>query len=179
MPREEWKHKRQRQPVQGSKQGPRHVPGALKGTPKSSAQPVERATQKNLTLFDWMTVYAYVDTLTQPINQGDVIKYFATRPEGALHFTQSTLSRKLQHHSELEARVHSNPNALSSKQPRIITRPDVDCALWLWVGHMEQKRELVNGGMLVAKRAVYEEAFCVPEDERLPRPGWVQSFCCA
>jgi hypothetical protein len=86
-----------------------------------------------------MTVYTYVDTLTQPISQWDVVNYFATRPEGALHFTQSTLSQKLQHHSEMEARVHSNPNALSSKQPCVITRPDVDHALWLWVAHMEKK----------------------------------------
>jgi len=38
--------------------------------------------QQNLTPFDWMTVYAYVDTLPQPIKQVDVVKYFATRPEG-------------------------------------------------------------------------------------------------
>ena len=115
-----------------------------------------------------MTVYAYVDTLTPPINQRDVVKYFATRPEGALHFTQSI---------EMEARVHSNPNALSSKQPRSITRPDVDRALWLWVGHMAKKQEVVNSGMLIAKRAAFEGALNVPDDERLPGPGWVQSFC--
>ena len=71
--------------------------------------------RENLTLFDWMTVYAYVDTLPQPINQGEVVKYFATRPEGALLFTQSTLSRKLQHRSNMEACMDSNPNALSCK----------------------------------------------------------------
>ena len=62
-----------------------------------------------------MTVYAYVDTPTKPINQQDMVNYFATRLEGALKFTQSTLSRKLQHHPEMEVCVHSNPNALSSK----------------------------------------------------------------
>jgi hypothetical protein len=90
MPQEEWKRKRPSQAIQGSKQGPKHVPGALKKTPKSSTQPIEQATRKNLTLHDWMTVYTYVDTLTQPINQRDVVNYFATRPKGALHFTQST-----------------------------------------------------------------------------------------
>ena len=178
MPREEWKRKCQRQSVQGSKRGPKHVPGASKQTPKSSAQPIEHPTWQNLTLFDWMTVYAYVDTLTQPINQWDVVKYFAARPEGALHFTQSTLSRKLQQRPAMEACVHSNRNALSSKWPRIITRPDVDCALWLWVGHMEKKWEVVNSGMLIEKQAMFEEALSVPEDERLPGHGWVQSFCC-
>ena len=93
-----------------------------------------------------MTVYAHVDTLPQPVNQGEVVKFFATRPEGALVFTQSTLSRKLQHRSEIEVRMTSVPNALSSKRLRIVTRPDVDRALWLWVQHMEQKREVVNVG---------------------------------
>jgi len=124
-----------------------------------------------------MTVYTYVDTLPQPIEQVDVVEYFATRPEGPLIFTQSTLSRKLQHSSEIEARVHSNPNALSSKRPRIVTRPEVDRALCLWVQHTEQKQEVVNTGMLVVKRAAFEEALSVPEDERLTGPGWLQSFC--
>ena len=73
--------------------------------------------------------------------------------------------------------MRSNANALSSKQPRIVTRPDVDRALWLWVQHMEQKTEVINSAMLVANQAVFEEALDVPEDERLTGPGWVQSIC--
>ena len=38
-----------------------------------------------------MAIYAYVDTLPQLINQGKVVQYFATRPEGTLVFTQSTV----------------------------------------------------------------------------------------
>jgi hypothetical protein len=91
------------------------------------------AKQENLTLFDWMTVYTYVDTLAQPINQGEVVKYFATRPQGALLFSQPTLSCKLQQRLQMEACVDSIPNALSCKRPHIVTRPDVDHALWLWV----------------------------------------------
>ena len=140
MPKEEWKRKRQKEPIQGSKRGCKPLPGPLKETPKSSARLIREMAQKNLTLFNWMTVYAYVDTLPQPIKQGDVVRYFATRPEGPLIFTQSTLSHKPQHCSEMEACTMSNSNALSSKQPRIVTRPDVDHALWLWVQHMEQKR---------------------------------------
>ncbi len=98
-----------------------------------------------------MTVYAYVDTLPQPIKQAYVVKYFATAPEGPLIFTASTLSCKLQHCSGMEARVRSNPNVLSSKQLHVVTRPDVHCALWLWAQHMEHKREVINGPMLVAK----------------------------
>ena len=42
---------------------------------------------------------------------------------------------------------------------------------------MEQKQEVVNGGMLIAKRAAFEEALDVPKEERLSGPGWVSSFC--
>jgi hypothetical protein len=177
MPKEEWKRKRQKQPVRAPKDGPEKLPGPSKGTPKTSAQPIEKARRENLTLFDWKTVYAYVDTLPQPINQRQVVRYFATRPEGALLFSQPTLSRKLKERPEMEARVQSNPNALSSKRPRVVTRPDVDRALWLWVQQMEKKAEVVNGAMLMAKREVFEEALEVPEDERLRGPGWIQSFC--
>ena len=96
-----------------------------------------------------MAVYAYVNTLPQPINQGQVVKYFATRPGGALFFMQSTLSCKLQQCPEMEAHVDSNANALSSKQPCIVTNPDVECALQVWVQQMEWKGELVNSGMLI------------------------------
>ena len=113
MPREERKRKRQKQSIQSPEQGREHLPGPSKESPKSSAKSIEKTKRENLTLFDWMTVYAYVDSLPQPINQGKVVKYFATRPEGALLFTQSTLSRKLRHRSEMEARVDSSPNALS------------------------------------------------------------------
>ena len=71
----------------------------------------------------------------------------------------------------------SVPNAPSSKRLRIVTRPDVDRALWLWAQHMEQKQEVINSGMLIAKRAVFEEKLNVPEGERLHKSGWIQSFC--
>ena len=47
-----------------------------------------------------MTVYSYVDTLPQLIKQGEVVRYFATRPQGALFFSQATLSRKLRQRQE-------------------------------------------------------------------------------
>ena len=77
----------------------------------------------------------------------------------------------------MEARMQSHPNALSSKRPRVVTRPDVDRALWLWVQHMEKKGEAVNSKMLMAKQEAFEKALEVPEDERLPGPGWIQPFC--
>ena len=79
----------------------------------------------------------------------------------------------------MEACVDSIPNALSSKQPHAVTRPDVDCVLWLWVKQMDWKGETVNGGMLVAKQEAFEKALEVPEDERLLGPCWIQLFCTA
>ena len=73
--------------------------------------------------------------------------------------------------------MHSNSYDLSCKRPRVITRQDMDRVLWLWVQHMEQKQEVVNSRMLMAKQAVFEEELDVPKDERLPRVGWMQSFC--
>jgi hypothetical protein len=169
MPREEQKRKRPKQHIQRPKQDREHVPGPRKDTPKSSARPIEKQTRENLTLFDWMTVYAHVE--------GEVVNYFATRPEGSLSFSRATLSHKLKHRSDIEAHVGSNPNALSSKRPRIVTRPDVDHELWRWVQQMEQKREVVNSAMLIAKWGVIEETLDIPQDERLPGSGWVQSFC--
>jgi len=53
----------------------------------------------------------------------------------------------------------------------------VDHALWLWVQQMEKRGEVVNGRMLMAKQEAFEGALEVPEDERLPGPGWIQPFC--
>ena len=155
----------------------KHLPAPSKDTLKTSTQPIEKMKQENLTLWDWLTVYAYVDTLPQPIKQGEVVQYFATRPQGTLLFSQSTLSHKLRQHLEMEAHVDSILNALSSKRPHAVTRPDVDHALWLWVQQMDWKGETVNGGMLVAKREAFEKALEVPEDKRLLGPGWIQPFC--
>ena len=77
----------------------------------------------------------------------------------------------------MEARIHDNPSALSSKRPRIVTRPDVERALVLWVQHMEHKNEMVTSYMLCEKRGRFEDEFNVPEKERLLGGHWVQSFC--
>src|SRR5258706_1530461 len=88
-------------------------------------------------------------TLPQPINQGEVVKYFATRPEHALLFTQSTLSRKLQQRSEMEAHVDSHPSALSSKRPQIVTSPDVEHVI-------EGCRMFEEKSMLVCTEGAFE-----------------------
>ena len=149
-----------------------------KDTPATSAVPPAKQSRQNLTLSDWMTVFAYIDS-HRDMKQAAVVKYFRTRPSGHLIFDQSTLSRKLRERSELEAHVHSHPNALSGRRPRAVVRPDVERALVKWFHHMEKKGESVTGPMLKEKRQRFEEAFDVPDDERLSGESWVQRFCTA
>ena len=111
------------------------------------------------------------------MSQGDIVSYFKTKADGALQFTQSSLSQKIQQRKVLEERATSNPNALSSKHPRIVTRPDVECALILWVRHMEEAKETVTGPMLRSKREKIEELLSVPEEERIRGDGWITPFC--
>ncbi|KIJ49970.1 hypothetical protein M422DRAFT_160583, partial [Sphaerobolus stellatus SS14] len=148
-----------------------------KDLPKSSAIKLAVRGRKNLTLHDWLTVFKWIDE--HPLStQKDIVDHFASLKDGALIFTQSTLSRKLQIRQELEnERKNANPNALSSKRPRIVTQPEVDRSLYLWVLQMEGKGETVNGAMLEAKRAVFEEKFNIPMERRLNSNGWLRSFC--
>lgn len=132
----------------------------------------------NLELADWLLVFKYCDdhpTLTQEA----VVSHFRTQAERRLFFTQGTLSRNLKptRRKQLEDRVDSNPSALKSKRPRIVTRPDVERCLVLWVRDMEEKKEVVNGAMLVEKRKQFEDLLNVPDEERLKATGWVDSFC--
>ena len=153
---------------------PRKKP--TKDAPATSAKEQNTdSTRSNLTLHDWMTVFAYIDEHPDT-SQADVVQDFATRQTGALHFTQSTLSRKLKGRANLGHRVHDNPSALSSKRPRIVTRPDVEKSLVHWVRHMDGKGEHVSGPMLQEKRKRFEELLGVPEEERLTGVGWVPSF---
>jgi hypothetical protein len=62
--------------------------------PKTSAKPPVKTTHELLTLSDWLEVVNYFDTHL-PMTQQELAKYFATRPEGALVFTQSGLSHHL------------------------------------------------------------------------------------
>ncbi|THH15958.1 hypothetical protein EUX98_g9379 [Antrodiella citrinella] len=149
-----------------------------KDAPKTSAQPAKSNSRANLTLHDWLTVVAFVNA-HPAMSQAAIVQHFATLADGALLFSQAALSRKLKPdmRAELDRRSHDHANALSSKHVRVVTRPDVDRALILWVRHMEGKGEVVNGPMLSAKRANFEEAFKVPAEERLKGDGWIQSFC--
>ena len=148
----------------------------IKNSPRTSAQTSEVTSRQNLTLADWLTVYAFVDT-HPTTSQAGIVQHFATLKKGKLIFNQSTLSRKLQERPKLEARVNDNPAALSSKRPRVVTCPQVERALVLWIQHMEAIGEVVTGPMLREKRKRFEEELQVPDKERLPGDGWVASFC--
>lgn len=71
----------------------------------------------------------------------------------------------------LENHVNSYLNALSTKQPQIITCPDVEKALALWVQDMEEWEESVTGPMLKSKHAKFENEFDMPEQECLHGDG--------
>ncbi|KLO10496.1 DDE-domain-containing protein [Schizopora paradoxa] len=172
------KPRRNDKPYQ-KKPGPKPKKDALPASQhghKTSAKPKEKKHRDNLTLADWMMVFAYIDEHPTS-SQTDIVNHFHDRHEGALVFTQGTLSRKIKKRAELEERVNSTPTALDSKRPRVVTRPDVEEALVLWVRHMEQKGETVSGKMLVEKRKRFEERMEIPEAQRLQGEGWVQKFC--
>ena len=147
-----------------------------KNLPATSALPPIDDKRRNLTLADWMTVYAYIDSHPDA-NQGEIVKYFRTHPSGRLIFDQSTLSRKLRDRSKLETHIDSHPSVLSGKRPRAVVRPDVERGLIKWIKHMESRRETVTGPMLKEKRTRFEDEFDVPEAERLIGGSWVQRFC--
>ena len=99
--------------------------------PKTSATKPPKHAHSNLTLSDWLTVVEYYDN-NQPLSQQDTIEYFAKWPEGALHFTQGTLSCHLSDdgHTRDQACAQSNPTALSGKCACIVTSSAVTAA-WL------------------------------------------------
>jgi hypothetical protein len=163
-------------PIQGH-EPPKKRQKKDKDAPETSAVSTEKQPRRNLTLHDWMTVFAYCDKQGSTVNQSAVVAHFSSLQRDALFFDQSTLSRKLKNRAQLEQKATAFPNALSSRRERVVTRPDVDRALSLWVERLRLKRETVNGPMLQAKRKWFEEQLQVPDEERLKGKGWVSSFC--
>jgi hypothetical protein len=98
----------------------------VKRAPKTSAIPQQKQSQSHLTLSDWLTVVTYYNA-NQPISQTDVVTHFANQLDGHLIFAQSALSQHLSKkgHTEDQACMHTNLTALSGKQARVITRPDI------------------------------------------------------
>lgn len=144
--------------------------------PLTSAKASVSNTRDNLTLYDWLSIFAYIDR-HPGLGQAAIVMHFKTRKEGSLTFSQSALSRNLRRCREFEDCAKTTPNALSSKRVRVVTRPDVERALFLWVRHMEEKGENINGPMLLEKRKKFEQDLQVPEEQCLTGAGWVAPFC--
>jgi hypothetical protein len=102
-------------------------------------------TALRITIYDWVDKHP-------DATQADAVKHFATRPRDALTFDQGSLSRNLKKRKQREAEVAANPAALSSKRARVVTRPDVDKALWMWVQDRMSKSRTVSGPELSEKR---------------------------
>ncbi|KIK76168.1 hypothetical protein PAXRUDRAFT_170719, partial [Paxillus rubicundulus Ve08.2h10] len=113
----------------------------------TSAQLPQQTSHQNLTLTDWLLIYAYIDSHPD-VSQAGIVEHFQTRHKVVLIFNQSTLSHKLQEHPKMEACANDNPTALLLKRPWVVTRPDVECALVLWVQDMEHRGKTVSGPML-------------------------------
>ena len=170
-PAEQTRKPRAKKPY-ASKPGPRG-PNA-KNRPATSAQPLKKAKPR-LTNSDWIEVYDWMEARPHA-TQAETVKHFETRPEGALFFNQTSLSRNLKKRDQRKAEVAANPAALSSKRARIVTRPDVEQALWKWVQDRTSQSRTVSGPELSEKRRIFEERFDVPETERLSETGWLQAF---
>ncbi|KAG1760900.1 hypothetical protein EDD22DRAFT_780500, partial [Suillus occidentalis] len=102
---------------------------------------------KNLTLNHWLMVFAYIDEHPD-LPQDCIVQHFKTQKEGVLEFTQATLSQKFKDCAHLKQCIESYPGALSSKQPHVVTCPNVKEALVEWITSMEQKGESYTGVML-------------------------------
>ena len=168
LPTEE-KCRKLRSPPAPYKQRPK-VPKPKENLPnnaKSSAKAPELSLWENLTLQDWVMVVNYYNN-HQLMSQQELVHYFMHCAEGALIFNQSTLSRHLSKKGQDadQHRLESFLTTLSSKRIQAVVRPDVDKCLVLWVKHMEEERkETVNGAMLMAKHEKFENALKVPEKE--------------
>jgi hypothetical protein len=69
-------------------------------------------------------------------SQKQVSAYFATHSDkegDKLFLSQSLLLKKLEQKDKIRAMVSADPNALSMKCVHIVTCPEVDAALGLWM----------------------------------------------
>ncbi|KAG2085969.1 hypothetical protein BD769DRAFT_1534182 [Suillus cothurnatus] len=73
-----------------------------KDAPATSAKPHKVTTRKNLTLNDWLVVFAYTDTHPHQ-SQVEIVLHLEKELTGALAFSQTALSRALKRRPELEA----------------------------------------------------------------------------
>jgi hypothetical protein len=72
---------------------PREKALKLMDSPATSAVKLGKP-KENLTLHDWMTVFAFIG-MHKDIQQVAIVEHFKTKKDGALFFAQSTLSQKM------------------------------------------------------------------------------------
>jgi hypothetical protein len=137
-----------------AKPGPRG-PQAAPNAPKSSKLPAKQASHQNLTLSDWLfDVFPYINA--HPSNtQQQMVNYFSTQASGALQFDATTLGQKVKMRPALEARAKSHPNALSTKHPYAVVRPDVNLSLKMWFDSAMARGEVVTGLMLTEIKEIW------------------------
>ncbi|KAJ3979904.1 hypothetical protein F5890DRAFT_1420612, partial [Lentinula detonsa] len=147
---------------------------SVQNHPKTTAKKSSDQQKQHLTLYDKLQIIDYCDKHPN-LSQESVVEYFANRSDalgGKLVFSQSTMSRMMKDRTKLGARAAANPTALSLKKARVVTEPEVERALYLWVRHLNiEKGELASGPMLQVKRAAFEEALGIPNERRLTGKG--------
>ena len=72
-----------------------------KDRPETSAKSAVTKQHNNLTLQDWLVIFAFIDA-HPTLSQEQVVDHFSSLEKGALKFTQSTLSCKIKQRPDLE-----------------------------------------------------------------------------
>ena len=85
-----------RKPKEAGSKGPGPNPASSAKSPS-----LEKKQHRNLTTYDWLTIFAYIDEHPDE-TQIDVVNFFRTQAKGALEFMQATLSRRLKEREEIE-----------------------------------------------------------------------------
>jgi hypothetical protein len=89
MPVERVRKPRDKPAPYARKPGPKG--NHAKDRPKTSAKSAATHQCDNLTLQDWLTIFAFIDA-HPTLSQERVVDHFSSLEKGALKFTQSTLS---------------------------------------------------------------------------------------
>ncbi|KAJ7795550.1 hypothetical protein B0H14DRAFT_3495823 [Mycena olivaceomarginata] len=141
-------HERDKNPPKPKQPAAKPGPKPAKNLPHTSACYEKDEWREDLTYSDWVDVFDYWDEHPK-MSQMAVVKYFSSQPDaegGKLLFQQPALSKKAKHKDKIRALVATaEPNILSMKRARVVTSPEVDKALGLWVQDMERKRRTVTG----------------------------------
>ena len=149
-------------------------------TARTTAISTKKKAKEHLTNYDRLQVLAYIDEHPQA-SQKDVANYFSTRSDadgGGLIMDRSTVSRIKANRAKIMTQAKATPSGLDMKKPHQVVSPEVERALYLWVQHLNDKKgEVASGPMLYEKKAEFEKALNIPEEECLTGKGWILPFC--